>query len=343
MLRAMQWRWFASGLALVCASLSVTYPSPSQGQDVAPAIEPSPDSHSGAASRRAGRAKPQTQPQEPAPEPPPPVPVQPPEPAPSAEAPAQAPEPPPAPASAGDYAGTHGTAAAGGEDSLASDTDEEPEAQFREQEHREFSVRVDPLNWLLLGRFGIELEMTAWKFISVELIPVFVTSSEPLLLNYSRFDGTLTQHSRGIGPISGASLGAGVWLFGEPFTGYVIRLNFTNYAYSYRAADGGGTFDRVDVTERRLALFFGSHSRFGPFTLAGGFGLGLELNQNDRCGLVRVSSGSDDNASRVTGRSSNCGGRQLIALNRTATDTADLNGPLHPVYFEARFSFGLVF
>lgn len=353
--------------------------APAQMQDVAPAFG-NPDS--GAPSRRAGRAKPaDTKPAvtdpavakpaatkpaatkpaanpapakpaaadhselmsvQPPPEPPPPVPIQPPEPPPGAATDPQAPEPPPAPSN-GDYAGTNGTPAAiGSEDSLASDTDEEPEAQFREEEHREFSVRIDPLNWLLLGRFGIELEMTAWKFISVELIPVFVTASEPLLLNYSRFDGTLTQHSRGIGPISGASLGVGFWLFGEPFSGYVIRLNFTNYAYTYRAADGGGTFDKLEITERRIAAFFGSHSRFGPFTIAGGFGLGFELNQNTRCGLARVASGDDDSF-RVTGRSSDCDGRQLIALNRNLTETADLNGPLHPVYFEARFSFGLVF
>jgi hypothetical protein len=337
MLRAMQRRWFAGCLALSCASWSVMA-SPAQVQDVAPAID-SPDAAT--PSRRTGRAKP--------PEPPPPAPArapappQPPEPEPTAEPedPA-APQPPPAPSNAGDYAGTNGTVpASGSEDSLATDTAEEPDAQFREAPHREFSVRVDPLNWLLLGRFGIELEMTAWKFISVELIPVFVTSTEPLLLNYSRFDGTLTQHSRGIGPIPGASLGVGFWLFGEPFSGYVIRLNFTNYAYTYRAADGGGTFDKVEITERRIAGFFGSHSRFGPFTIAGGFGLGLELNQNDRCGLAKVSSG--DEGFHVTGRTTDCEGRQQIALNRNLTETADLNGPLHPVYFEARFSFGIVF
>jgi hypothetical protein len=337
MLRAMQRRWFASCLALAGASWSLTYASPARVQDVAPAIDPTPDSHSSGRGSRAGQTKARAE-DAPTAEPPP-VPVQPPEPDSTAEpANPQAPAPPPAPASAGDYAGSQGTAGVTGtDDSLASDTAEEPEAQFREEVRREFSVRIDPLNWLLLGRLGIELEMTAWKFISVELIPVFVTSSEPLLLNYSRFDGTLTQHSRGIGPISGASLGAGVWLFGEPFTGYVIRLNFTNYAYTYRAADGGGTFDRIEITERRLALFFGSHSRFGPFTIAGGFGLGLELNPNERCGLAREASGA------VAGRSTDCGGRQLIALNRNLTDTADLNGPLHPVYFEARFSFGVVF
>jgi hypothetical protein len=335
MLRAMQRVRFARVLAFVCASSAWTYAAPAHVQDVAPAFDPLPPPEPGASkASRSGRTRAQTAP---TPEPPPPVPVQAPEPDPNDEPPE--PEdpnaPPPPPATPGDYAGTSDG------DDLASDTAEETEAQVQEEQHREFSVRIDPLNWLLLGRLGIELEMTLWKFISVELIPVFVTSSEPLLLNYSRFDNTLTQASRGIGPISGASLGAGVWLMGEPFSGYVIRVNFTNYAYTYKASDGGGTFDRIEVTERRLAAFFGSHSRFGPFTIAGGFGLGLELNQNERCGLARASASGD--AFRITGRSTDCEGKQLIALNRNLTETADLNGPLHPVYFEARFSFGVVF
>lgn len=342
MLRAMQRRFAAvSGFesllvatSFACASLA--WPStPVVAQDVAPAIDAPPEPGASKPSR-SDRTRAQVAP---APEPPPPTPATPPPPEPETKSTnaepkdPDSPTPPPAPATPGDYAGSS--------DGLSTDTAEETEAVYREKEHREFSVRIDPLNWLLLGHLGIELEMGLWKFISVELIPIFVTSTEPLLLNYSRFDNTLTAHSRGIGPISGASLGAGVWLMGEPFSGYVIRLNFTNYAYTYQAADGGGTFDKVEVTERRIALFFGSHSRFGPFTIAGGFGLGLELNQNERCGLARASSSGD--AFRITGRTSDCEGKQLIALNRNLSETADLNGPLHPVYFEARFSFGVVF
>ncbi len=337
MLRSASVSGFGTSLSVATAFVFVSSVSlfvclPARAQDVAPAFDAPPEPGASKPSRARAQAEPEPEPPPPTPATPPPILA--PEPETSTEpADPDAPTPPPAPVTPGDYAGTN--------DGLASDTAEETEAQFQEPEHREFSVRIDPLNWLLLGRLGIELEMGLWKFISVELIPLFVTSTEPLLLNYSRFDNTLTAESRGIGPISGASLGAGVWLMGEPFSGYVIRLNFTNYAYTYRAADGGGTFDRVEVTERRIALFFGSHSRFGPFTIAGGFGLGLELNQNERCGLARASSGSD--AFRITGRTSDCEGRQLIALNRNLSETADLNGPLHPVYFEARFSFGVVF
>ena len=360
MLRAMAGRlpWFA----LLCASLVVQVAAPSSlsAQDVIP-IAQADESKPVKSRRRPGKpaaepempaANPSPEaPPEPAPvEPPPPVPLQaPPDPTtseaespPPIAAPDQATAdpnaPPPPPPSLGDYAGSGGVRE---EPDLANDTAEEPDAVYAEDDRREFSVRLDPLNWLLLGRLGVELEIGVWEFISAELIPVFVTAGEPLLLNYSRLDNDLEQDSRGLGPISGVSLGVGFWLFGEPFSGYVIRLNFTNYAYTYTAADGGGVFDRVEFTERRLALFFGSHSRFGPFTLAGGFGLGLELNATERCGLAR-SRGADDTV-RVTGRDSDCEGRQLIALDRDLSQVADLNGPLHPVYFEARFSLGLVF
>jgi len=358
MLRAMPARlrspWNALSCALLLAQLgwlpSVT------AQDVVP-IAPSEETKP-VKSRRKPRAstpageEPAANPAPapaPAPvEPPPPVPLQLPPDPPASEStspPLATPEaspdpnaPPPPPASTGDYAGSGGPLE---EPDLSSDTAEEPDAVYAAEEVREFSIRLDPLNWLLLGRLGVELEIGVWKFISAELIPVLVTATEPLLLHYSRLDNDLEQESRGLGPISGVSLGVGFWLFGEPFSGYVIRLNFTNYAYTYTAADGGGVFDRIEFTERRLALFFGSHSRFGPFTLAGGFGLGIELNASERCGLARAR-GSDD-AVRVTGRDSNCEGRQLIALDRDLSQVADLNGPLHPVYFEARFSLGLVF
>jgi hypothetical protein len=266
----------------------------------------------------------------PAPAPPPPAPA-------SAPIDPDAPVPPPPPPQAGDYAGRGVEPPA---DPLAYESEEELDPSAYEDDVHEFSIRLDPLNWLLLGRLGVELELGIWKFISVELIPVFVTSTEPIALNYSRLGDNLEQHSRGIGPISGASLGVGFWIFGEPFSGYVIRLNFTNYGYRYEASDGEGVFDRVDYTERRITTFFGSHSRFGPFTFAGGLGLGLELNQKERCGLARA---TVSGRSVVAGRASDCDGRQQIALERNLSDRADLNGPLHPVYFEARFSVGIVF
>ena len=46
-----------------------------------------------------------------------------------------------------------------------------------------FAVRVDPLNWLIGGRLGFELEVQLWEFITFETIPMFVTESEPVAFN----------------------------------------------------------------------------------------------------------------------------------------------------------------
>jgi hypothetical protein len=215
------------------------------------------------------------------------------------------------------------------------------EAEVQEVSHatkREYSVRIDLLNWLLLGRLSFELETGLWKFLSIQLTPVFVVSHSPIAINYAGLDDPLKQHSRGIGPISGISLGVGAWLWGEPFKGYVLRLELTNYAYSYRTADAQGQIDRVDFTERRALLFIGSHSRFGAFTFAGGFGLGYELHQVERCGLK-----ADSGSGAIGARTDDCKGKQQIALDRIVEERANLNGPLHPVYFQARFSVGVVF
>ncbi|MET0385939.1 MAG: hypothetical protein ABW321_08265, partial [Polyangiales bacterium] len=263
---------------------------------------------------------------------------------------------PPPPDSAGDFAG-HGAATPQPTAAQSTDGGSQPSAtdpasaaatapqddfesnvqEYRRGEKREYSVRFDPLNWLLLGRLGLELEVSLFKYLTVQLTPIFVTARSPIAVNYAGLDDPLTQHSNGIGPISGVSLGVGAWFWGEPFKGYVLRLELSNYGYTYRAADGGGKIDEVDFTERRLTLFVGSHSRFGPFTFAGGFGLGYELHQVERCGLSVSSNGN------VSSRSDDCKGKQLIALDRTGRETADLNGPLHPVYFQARFTLGVVF
>jgi hypothetical protein len=184
---------------------------------------------------------------------------------------------------------------------------------------------------------SIELEASLFKYLTVQVTPVFVTAKSPIAVNYSGLDDPLTQRSNGLGPISGASLGVGVWPWGVPFKGYVFRLEFTNYGYNYRTSDSKGTIESRDFTERRLQLFIGSHSRFGAFTFAGGFGLGYELHQVSRCGLSVASDGD------IVGRTSNCHGKQEIALDRDLQEKTDLNGPLHPVYFLARFTLGVVF
>ena len=269
-----------------------------------------------------------------------------PEPKPAVEArpetPVPAPAPPPAAAPSApvepagspedaDFSGRADGSAPAPQDDFAADAQ-----VVRRGFKRAYSVRIDTLNWLLLGRLSVELEMSVFKYLSVTLTPVFVTHTAPIAINYAGLDDPLKQHSNGLGPISGVSIGVGAWFWGEPFKGYVLRLELTNYGYNYRTKDGAGTIDSVDFTERRLSLFIGSHSRFGPFTFAGGFGLGYELHQAERCGLSASGGG-------VSSRDNDCKGKQLIALDREVSDRADVNGPLHPVYFQARFSLGVVF
>lgn len=202
-----------------------------------------------------------------------------------------------------------------------------------------FSFRLDPLNWLIEGRLGIELELGILSWLSVEMIPVLVANEEPPSFNLSGRDDTVRQESNGIGPFSGASLGVGFWLGGEVFRGYVIRVLFTNYGYSYVAEDSGGVFDQVDHTERHFVFFFGSYSRWGLFTIGGGLELGYELNQEERCELMRTASGRFGAANTT-----DCDGELRIAIeDRTNPQTGNLNDFLHPVSLGIRFSLGLAF
>jgi hypothetical protein len=146
-----------------------------------------------------------------------------------------------------------------------------------------WSVRVDPFIWLFDGKLGLELEVGLLKFLSFELVPVFVTSEQPPSFDIFYGEDTLYRESNGWGPLAGTSVGFGFWLGKKPLEGSVLRVILTNYSYHYRAKDSTGEFDDVPHVERRLFGYFGSHSNFGAFTLAGGFGLGVELNKETRC------------------------------------------------------------
>ena len=148
-----------------------------------------------------------------------------------------------------------------------------------------FSVRVDPLNWLLWGRLGFELEVgiPAVDFMSFEVIPVFVVAEEPIYLDFRGVEQRITQHSDGVGAMSGASFGLGFWLEGEQWEGTVLRVALTNYGYTFKSSDDAGPIDEASHTERELTFSIGSHSKWSFFTIAGRFGLGYELNQERRC------------------------------------------------------------
>ena len=161
---------------------------------------------------------------------------------------------------------------------------EEPPAPPAPEEHHGFtmppwSVRIDPFTWLIQGRLGLELEVGVLKWLSVEMVPVFVTGTTPPALGgFSGRDGGVSQHSNGLGPISGTSIGAGFWLSGNVLHGYVLRAIFTNYGYEYRT-----DVDSFVHTDRVLEGMIGSNATWGPFTIGGGIGLGVDLNSQTRC------------------------------------------------------------
>jgi hypothetical protein len=197
----------------------------------------------------------------------------------------------------------------------------------------DISVRIDPFNFLLEGRLGLELETELYKFLTVELVPVFVTTHSPPTLNYSDYQSsTITQSSNGVGAISGAALDAGFWFGRRPLEGNVLRVGFTNYSYTYDTKDGGQPIDSVSHTDREFFVMFGQHSRWGAFTIAGGIGLGYELNRQNRC----------FEADQLTVTSSCPKDEMLIHLDNAGSE-ANLNGFLYPFDLLARFSLGVVF
>ncbi|MBK7580862.1 MAG: hypothetical protein IPI67_11710 [Myxococcales bacterium] len=199
-----------------------------------------------------------------------------------------------------------------------------------------WSLRVDPFNWLLEGRLGFETEVALFNFLSVEVVPVFVANEKPPTLNLGGAPDVLRQKSNGLGPMSGAAVDVGFWLDGKPLRGYVIRVGMTNYAYEYRTEDDAGLIDKVETVEREAFFMFGSHSRWGAFTISGGIGLGLHLNKQQRCFPSGATSPSQATSDK-------CDNQLLISIDRQAQDQVDLNGPLFPADLFGRFSLGVSF
>ena len=196
----------------------------------------------------------------------------------------------------------------------------------------DISVRIDPVRWLVFGKLGLEIEVELWKFISLELVPVFVLDTQPPAMN--DFDGVLSQHSNGIGALAGTSIGVGFWLSGTPMRGQVLRAILTNEGYTYQTEDSVGRIDEVSHTERVFYGFLGSYDRWGPFTIGGGIGLGVELNEQRRC---FAEADSETATSDCTDEDF------LIALDREVRQTVDLNSSLHPIQLMGRISLGFVF
>ena len=203
----------------------------------------------------------------------------------------------------------------------------------------EISIRADPFNWILEGRLGVELEAAIGHGLSVELVPIVVTSASPPTLNLEGREDNLLQSSNGLGPVSGTSVGLGWWLDGTPFRGYVLRGILTNYGYTFRSTSSeGNTIDRVNHLEREIVAFFGGYSRWGAFTLGGGIGLGIALSRDRRC------FDSVGGVSSVALATSDCqDDEHLIALDPGAERVVNLSGSLAPAVLRGRFSLGVTF
>lgn len=206
----------------------------------------------------------------------------------------------------------------------------------------DFSIRADPLHWLIAGRLPIEMEvqpLKALRFLTVQLVPIFVTWSSPPALNLQGREDNLTQHSNGLGPISGASIGLGFWLSGQPLKGYVLRASYSNYSYEYKTRDGeGDPLDRVTYVERRVLGEIGSYSRYGAFIIGGTLQIGAELNDKSRCVSVTNSGQIRPDAAP------NCEDLQIVIDDtREGGEVVNLRSSLHPVVLDFTFTLGVAF
>lgn len=206
------------------------------------------------------------------------------------------------------------------------------------------SIRLDPFNWLLMGRLGVELESQVWKFISVETVPLFVVNDQPpmLNLNLSGFQQTLYQSSAGVGALAGASLGVGFWFNGKPMEGYVLRVELTDYLYNYDSRDAAGSIDHVKYVDREFQVLIGSHSKWGPVTLAGTFGIGAMLNRDTRCFPP------DATTPVNTATSTGCVNSKELSIGVArdisgGANVVNLHDWTYPITLNVRISLGVVF
>lgn len=202
------------------------------------------------------------------------------------------------------------------------------------------SFRMDPFEMLLEGRFGPQLEVEVFEFMTFELVPLFFLTDSPFVLDLTGFVGRkseITQHSNGLGPLVGASAGVGFWLGGRPFRGYVLRAMLTNFGVKYRSHFDGDVIDEVTFTERRFQVLLESMTRFGIFTINSGIGIGYELNPKDRCDL------SDRGGGFYNPQSTGCGELQIMVSDGGGEGPVNLQGPLGRWSIVGRLSIGLTF
>ena len=186
------------------------------------------------------------------------------------------------------------------------------------------------------GQLGFELEVGVAKWLSIETVPMFVVDESPPWLNLGGGDSRVYQHSGGLGPLAGATLGVNFWP-SRLFKGYVIRTGLSNYSLEYETKADGKTFDSLSHTKRQFYVMLGSVERWGAFTIGGGIGLGYDLNKDSRC--IADSSNGFDAADAKPG---DCDELQLaVPVSSTQYVPVAISPFTYPWEFLARISLGV--
>ena len=213
----------------------------------------------------------------------------------------------------------------------------------------DFSVRLDPRAWLTEEQLKIELEVELLSWLTLELVPTFITNEQQAALGREL---PLERQSNFLGPIPGAGLNLGFWLGDDALHGSVIRAGLRIDSFTYRTfaeenrSEGvrrGDVVDEVNYIRDLLTLEWGYHHNWGPFTVSGGLGLAYEMFSPKRC----LAGGR----ASVPATSSDCDETQLVLVAQAARGAAmpafhDLYSPtvlaLHPFSLTARLSFGIL-
>ena len=153
------------------------------------------------------------------------------------------------------------------------------------------SVRFDPFMWVFRGRPSIEVEYHLIGPLTVEVAPMLAI--DPIAYDYQQSGG-------------GASASLGIWLDGEPWSGWVIRpmvqVNAINYTSDYTGLLDPDESTDFSHTEVRVGGMLGGHMRWGAFTIATGIGILVDTRDDDTALRVNANESFDPPKVDLAGR-----------------------------------------